>query len=210
MDELLDAIAPNTTIILAPGTYDLSQASGYGGSGRSGYSWEQRYDGPSLSIREVNNLRLEGAGKDDTVILARPRYAAVIAFSNCDGLELSGLTLGHTDEGLCAGNVLEFAGCRGVRVTDCGLFGCGVLGVSARSCRSIVLENTEIYSCSYGAAEFEKCRDLSMEGCSIYDCSEGNDRIFLHDCTLLWNGETLEEGLHLFDHETYLGLMAAG
>ena len=205
VDELLEAIAPDTKVILAPGTYDLSEAADFGGSGREWYTWDQRYDGPSLRFQGLNNLSLEGAGKGETVILAKPRYAAVFGFTNCDGISLSGLTLGHTDEGTCAGNVLDFVSCRRVSVADCGLFGCGVIGVTGQACRGIRLENTEIYACSYAAAEFEKCVDLVMKGCSVYDCKDGNDRIFLHDGKLLWNDQSLTAGLYGFDHEDCLG-----
>ena len=46
VDELIAAIAPDTTVTLAAGTYDLSTAATYGGDTGSPYTrWEPVYDG---------------------------------------------------------------------------------------------------------------------------------------------------------------------
>ena len=44
VDELLAAIAPDTKIILADGTYNLTEASDYGTEGKEYYVWEDRSD----------------------------------------------------------------------------------------------------------------------------------------------------------------------
>ena len=207
VDELLEAIAPNTTVILEAGTYDLSTASNYGGMSRDWYSWEQRYDGPSLLICGVSNFHLEGAGRGVTKILAMPRYATVLGFDHCENVSINGVTVGHTqEEAFCCGDVLDWIGCREIRIEDCGLFGCGVIGVYAENCRHIDVTDTEIYACSEGAASFYRCSDAVLEGCSIYGCRDGNNTIYVSGCKVLFDGETLGEGLHLFDRHDYLGL----
>ncbi len=207
VDEMLSAIAPDTCILLEPGTYDLRAASDYGEAGSGNYRWEECYDGYALTISGIDRLWIRGAGKGETLISAQPRYAAVFSFRDCGNVGLADLTAGHSEEpGYCAGNVLDFDGCRDVGVEGCGLFGCGVIGIYAFDCEGLTVRNTEIYECSWSAASLDNCFDVSFDGCSIHDCDDGNDIIYLTAGTLTWNGQELTSGVHRFDREKYLGL----
>ena len=209
VDQLLAAISPNATIILDPGTYDLSSAGNYGGEGSDWYAWENCYDGYSLCIRGVQGLHIQGAGKGETVVTATPRYAAVFSFSDCEDLSVSGLTAGHSPApGYCVGNVLDFQNCSEVTVDNCGLYGCGVLGIWAMDCKVFTVRGSEIYECSSGAASVTSCKDLHFEGCSIHDCDEGQNSIYVNASTVTWEDSDLAEGVHLFDGENYLGMAA--
>ncbi len=171
VDELLAAIAPNTSILLQPGVYDLAAASDYGRSYNYGYySWNDAYDGYELVVRGADNLTISGAG-GETVLNAEPRYAEVLRFEDCRNLTLSALTLGHTQEpGFCAGGVVEFDACAEVSVQDCRLYGCGVLGVTAQNCDGVRVESSAIYECSNGAVWVSGSRDFRMTDCEVYDC----------------------------------------
>ena len=199
VDELLAAIAPDTCIVLDEGVYDLSSASDYGGSGGTWYHWEECYDGYTLCLTDLSGLWICGAGKEQTLLSAAPRYAAVIAFRDCENTLLSDLTAGHSEApGYCAGNVLDFDSCRDMSVERCGLFGCGVLGIWGWNCDGLLLRETEIYECSAAAAELDSCMNVSFEGCSIHDCDDGNNLIRLFNGSVLWDGEVLTAGTHLF------------
>ena len=207
VDELLAAIAPNTTVILAAGDYDISSAANYGVRNTDWYSWEDAYDGFTLVITGADNFHLLGAGRATTRLLAVPRYADVLNFTGCEGIELADFTAGHTDgEGSCGGNVIELQNCKDVKINDCGFFGCGVVGVSAVGCSTIRMENTEMYACTGNGADFFSCRDVELKNCSIYGCAEGRDLIYVNDGKIIFDGKTLGEGIHLFDHHKYLGL----
>ncbi len=171
VDEFLAAIAPNTTIYLKEGVYDLSQASGYGNPvGGSWYYWNDAYDGKELVISDVSNLTIKGAGKDSVTIAAIPRYANVIFFDRCSDIRLEGFTAGHTEEpGACAGGVLYFRGCSRVGIDGCGMYGCGIIGISAESSFDISVTNSEIYDCSWGAVFVAQCRNVSLDRCVIRD-----------------------------------------
>lgn len=208
VDQLLAAIGPDTTILLDAGTYDLTAAAGYGDKGGEWYSWENCFDGYSLQIRGVHGLHIQGAGKDGTTLVTVPRYAAVLSFSDCEDLSVSGLTAGHTPApGYCTGDVLDFEGCRQVTVEDCGLYGCGVLGIWAMDCGDFTVRGCEIYECSDGAASVNACTDLRFEGCSIHDCDDGRNYIFVNGCEVLWEDSSLAEGVHSFDGENLLGMV---
>ena len=202
-DELLAAIAPNTTILLEAGTYDLSSVSDYGGPGSDWYYWENDFDGFSLKLIGVQGLQIVGAGKDQTFVVTAPRYSAVFRFLDCYDLSIRGITAGHTEApGACTGDVLDFDSCQNVTLEDCGLFGCGVLGIWAFDCYSFAVRNSEIYECSNGAAEFSGCMGLSFENCSIHDCDYNTVLLFASEMT--WNGQLLSDGNHVFQGQEYL------
>ena len=111
VDEFLAALAPNAIIVLREGEYDLSRASSYGLEDVKGnYSWDLIPGGCQLNISQLKGLRLIGQG--EVSILAQPRYAEVLRFTDCWDLRLEGLTLGHTQEpGVCAAGVLSLENC---------------------------------------------------------------------------------------------------
>ena len=171
VDEFLAAIAPNTTIHLDSESFDLSGASEYGSGSSDYYFWELKGDGPELVISGVSNFHIDGKGKEQTGIYAAPRTANVLHFYGCETISVCGITAGHSaEDGACQGGVLDFLYCSDITIEDCGLFGCGILGVSAQESRDIQVIDTEIYECSQGAARFYDCENISFSGCNIHDC----------------------------------------
>lgn len=170
VDEFLKAIAPDTIIELEAGTYNLTSAADYGRAADSPYYyWEEAYDGYQLTIQGVSNLSLTGAGMSETVLSTDPRYADVVSVRNCSGIELYKLTAGHTQEpGFCAGGVLSFHSCEAVTVENCGLYGCGTIGVLAMDSSNLTVMNSSIYECSYAAVSVSRCRDVLVTFCDIY------------------------------------------
>ena len=187
VDEFLAAIAPDTTIYLEPGTYDLSTAAGYGVSGTERYHWDLRWDGPSLVITGVDGLTIEGAGAESVTIAAVPRYADVLGFERCSGLTLRGFTAGHTEEkGECTGGVLCFDLCDDAVIDGCALFGCGIMGITASSCDNMNVSNTEIYDCTYGAVTLNDSTAV-FDGCDIHD--NGGPDFQLYGSTAVVDGK---------------------
>ncbi|MGN1017157.1 MAG: right-handed parallel beta-helix repeat-containing protein [Faecousia sp.] len=186
VDELLAAIAPNTRIVLTGKTYDLSTAD------RDFYGtytyWEEVGDGPELVISGVDNLTIESNDGVLTghTITAVPRYANVLRFDNCTNLRLAGFTAGHTPEpGYCSGGVLRFDNCDTVAVENCGLYGCGVLGVWAVSCGDIQVKGCDIYECSWGGISLEYVSGASIENCTFRDLEGENIMVFESDEVLV-------------------------
>lgn len=175
VDELLDAIAPNTCIELAPGVYDFSAASDYGKEGTSPYyAWVSTlfYNevGYGLEIHDVDGLTIRGAGRGVSFLNALPRYVFVITFRNCSGVSVEGITAGHSPEGgACMGGVLDFEACTGAKVQGCGLFGCGTVGVYGRGSKGISVLDSQIYECSSAGVQTETCRDVRVDGCEVFE-----------------------------------------
>ncbi len=187
VDEFLAAIAPDTTIYLEPGVYDLSTAAGCGVTETDRYRWDLRFDGPSLVITGVDGLTIEGAGAESVTIAAVPRYADVLSFERCAGLTLRGFTAGHTEEkGYCTGGVLYFDLCDDAVIDGCALFGCGIMGITAGSCADMNVSNTEIYDCEYGAVTLNDSNAV-FDNCDIHD--NGGPDFQLYNSTAIVDGK---------------------
>ena len=187
VDEFLAAIAPDTTIYLEPGVYDLSTAAGCGVTETDRYRWELRFDGPSLVITGVDGLTIEGAGAESVTIAAVPRYADVLGFERCAGLTLRGFTAGHTEEkGYCTGGVLYFDLCDDAVIDGCALFGCGIMGITASNCDDMNVSNTEIYDCEYGAVTLNDSNAV-FDNCDIHD--NGGPDFQLYGSTAIVDGK---------------------
>lgn len=191
VDEFLAAIAPDTTIYLEPGVYDLSTAAGCGVTETDRYRWDLRFDGPSLVITGVDGLTIEGAGAESVTIAAVPRYADVLGFERCAGLTLRGFTAGHTEEkGYCTGGVLYFDLCDDAVIDGCALFGCGIMGITAGSCADMNVSNTEIYDCEYGAVTLNDSNAV-FDSCDIHD--NGGPDFQLYNSTAIVDGKEQTE-----------------
>ena len=183
VDEFIAAIAPDTEIILKDGTYDLSTTKDYGTGWSDYYYWSEEFDGPALTIYGVDNLviRSESGDRTKCTISAVPRYADVLKFKSCTNVTVSGITAGHTVEpGYCTGGVLYYEDCDNVRVSNCGLYGCGILGVRAELCSAIAVTGCEIYECSYGGIQMGNTSGIKIENCSFRDL--GGDALYFYEC----------------------------
>lgn len=195
-DEFLAAIAPDTEIIVDAQLIDFSEASDYGKivSGQY-YYWNEAFDGPELYIDGVTNLTIRGSGEDRgaNVISSVPRYSNVLTFQNCSNIMVQGLTAGHTEEpGSCTGGVLRFLNSQDILVEDCGLFGCGTLGVIGYSSKNMQIINNEIYECSIGGVEFTNCDDVNVDGNLFRDLGGYEFRVY--GCgTITCNGEPVHD-----------------
>lgn len=194
-DEFLAAIAPNTEITVDAELLDLSKAKDYGTGSGEYYRWNESFDGPELYISGVSNLTIRGSGEDRklTVISAVPRYANVLNFENCSNIMVKGLTAGHTEEpGYCLGGVLNFENSQDILIENCGLFGCGTLGVKGYSSKNMQIVNNEIYECSVGGVEFTNCDDINVDGNIFRDLGGSEFRVY--GCGVITcNGERVHD-----------------
>jgi len=182
-DEFLAAIGPNTEIILDGEMLDLSTAKDYGKGHSDYYYWNEEFDGPSLIITDVDNLVIRSSSDDvkSCTISAVPRYAHVLSFRRCSNVSLTGFTAGHTIEpGYCMGGVLFFRDCDNMTVDNCGLYGCGILGVQAELSGGITVKDCDIYECSYGGIQMSEVAGVVIENCTFRDL--GGDSMSFYDC----------------------------
>lgn len=197
-DEFLAAIAPNTEIIVDTELIDLSTSTGYGKTNGNYYHWEDTHDGPELFIAEVSNLTICGNGEDHNanVISSVPRYSNVLNFFNCSNIMVKGLTVGHTEEpGECVGGVLFFLNSQDILVEDCGLFGCGTVGVRGENSKDLQIINNDIYDCTVGGVDLAFCGDANIDGNTFRNLGIFTFRIY--DCgNVTCNGEPVFDSYH--------------
>ena len=210
VDEFLGAIGPDRTIVLTGEVFDLSTASAYGGTGGEYYYWKGSYDGPELVIHDLSGLTIRAAASDpaDTTLAAIPRYANVLNFRDCESIQLIGFTAGHTKEpGSCSGGVLYFEGCNDVRVDNCRLYGCGILGLDVSRCTSMTFMRTEIYECSQGAGQFFQTDGIVFTNCDIHDVP--SPALVFYECgDKLWNENPIFGMDGYYDVDPYGDLIA--
>lgn len=183
VDEFLAAIGPDTEIILESELYDLSTAKEYGTGYSEYYYWSAEFDGLGLVITDVRNMTIRSESGDvkKCTISAVPRYAHVLSFRRCSDITFSGFTAGHTLEpGECSGGVLHFYDCDYVMVENCGLFGCGVLGIQAQLGGRITVSGCDIYECSYGGIQMHEVSGIVIEECTFRDL--GGDSMAFSAC----------------------------
>ena len=189
VNDFLKAIDSDTCIILSGKLFDLSQSQSYQEAAKamegdfeqmqpyydkdnSHYYWQNNYDGPSLVISGVSNLTIKAEGSDRTAttISATPRYANVLSFENCSAVTLEGFTAGHTKEpGYCSGGVFYLDNCADILIDNCGMYGCGTVGVHASYTRNLQVVSSEIYECSYNGITLWESENVAISGTIIRD-----------------------------------------
>lgn len=166
VDEFLNAIAPDTEIVVDAALLDLSQASNYGKSGGEYYRWDDPYDGPELILQNLSNFTIRGSGQErtDAAISAVPRYADVLTFENCANIYVTNLTAGHTQEpGYCIGGVLHYINSQSILVENCDLYGCGTMGVCGDNSLDLQVYGCYIHDCSVSGVEFTECQNVRVD-----------------------------------------------
>ena len=194
VDEFLEAIGPDRTIVLDGTNFDLSKAENYGIIGTEYYRWEEVPDGFALYICDCDNLTIKAKDPDPaaTTLEALPRYANVLVFENCHSVNVEGFTAGHTKEkGTCSGGVLYFSQCKKIKVEKMRLYGCGDMGINSFMCSDIDVINTEIYECTSGAVFFLETNGINFTDCNIHDVPSPALR-FTNCKNINWNGQKLE------------------
>ena len=175
VDELLAAIAPDTTINLEPGIYNLSEAALYGKVDSSRYySWNSNgfSYGYELRINGVDGLSIKGI---DAELVTTPRFAYVLAFVNCDNVSIEGVRIGHTEAAeACEGGVVLLDHCDNAQIAGCKLYGCGTTGVEMTEGKGLTITDSDIYHCSNAGVYFTSSKELKMENCRIFDCGSGD------------------------------------
>lgn len=183
VDEFISAIADDTTIVLAPGTYNITEYLLDNDNNLTEYFYEA--DNPAgvlttggldieIFVNEIHNLTIVSEKVDDPAqIVCEPRYAQVMTFNDCSNIILNNLIMGHTPEqGVCSGDVVAFDGCSFSYVKNCDLYGCGAYGLNISNCGNIKVTDTVIHDCSYGCAEIYDTSYIYFDGCSFLNCRE--------------------------------------
>jgi hypothetical protein len=198
--ELLEAIAPNTVIVIEPGRYNLSEYVTALRAQSSFARWSDAhpyvalrdvFDGVEIVIRNADALTIRGGGDNPkaTELVTDPRHATVLCYEHCDAPALVCLTMGHTDYGDCSGDVVSFLDCTDVLLERVDLYGCGVYGITAQETAGLRVTDSTIHDCQYGPLNISACTgELAFERCTLTDSSWGGYYEPAHNAVLRFVG----------------------
>lgn len=176
VDEFLSAIGSDRTIVLAPGTYDLSTAADYGAAKEkmdAPYFWAEVYDGYKLSINGVSGLKIMASGDAD--IVPGNNYASVLTLENSTDVSLEGLKIGHAElDYNYNSSALQAYNCAGLSVTDCELYNNGDAGIRCYKCADVSISDSNIHDCGYSAVASLFSLNVRVDGCDIHDCARSD------------------------------------
>jgi hypothetical protein len=196
-DELVQAIGPDRVLRLAAGEYQLSDVTD---RQMEFVRWDRKFDGKSLTLRNVKNLSIVGAGDQPVRLIVRSKYAFVLNFDKCQDIHLSNLTLGHAPQrGECESGVVGANDCSRLTFEKCDLFGCGTEGLTFQNVRQFKFIDSTVRDCSYGIMSLTGCTNFTFArsrfvgnsqywGLKIDDCKD----VSFSDCNIQNN--TLTDG----------------
>lgn len=185
--ELIRALGSNRVITVAEGSYiDLSKVLEFSvqrkiaGVADLGMISEteaftgvmaigSEFSGMEMNIIHLNNLEIVGAGEERPKIVIEPHYSNVLTFTNCNGITLRHLEIGHTEEGYCTGGVLNFNNCKNIKIDDCDLYGCGTEGITASTTETLECTRTIIRDCSYSILSLYGGSNFKFIDCDFHD-----------------------------------------
>ncbi|MFP4139255.1 MAG: right-handed parallel beta-helix repeat-containing protein [Phycisphaerae bacterium] len=195
VEQFIDAIEPNTIIQLAAGTYDVSKVAQ---KKRTFVVYEDSYDGSvgDLVIRNVPNLTIAGPAGRGARIVTPERYSRVLTLRDCRGVELAGLTVGHSPgEGYCTGGVVRIEKVRGLTVINCDLFGCGTEGLEMTDVAEATFRDTIIRDCTYGILTLRQGSNITFRDCRFAGNKEFHG-VVVHDSeAVTFRGCTIEKNV---------------
>lgn len=202
VDEMMESLADNTEIVLAPGEYNLSNWQEKEFSERLLHCFDYYDsapaglylgDGCTLDIAGFKDLTIRGLDTETITaeIVTEFPYTPVLKFVNCRNLKLSHLRMGHKlKKGFCDGAVLKLDSVTHMTMDHMDLYGCGTYGYEARFCSSILLRDSIIRECSYGLVSATDCQNLKFLRTTFKDMETDlplfaliRSRLELTDCT---------------------------
>ncbi len=195
VEDFMNAIGDNHTIVLMPGEYNITAWLEEIGAERWDYkkfekiaageyegdTWidygiyeDSVHDGSQAIIYNIDDLTIMSADRNDpAVIVCEPRYADVMNFIDCDRLSLKHVVIGHTkDEGYCTGNVLSLTNCWEVDIENSELYGCGTYALNVSDCRDVRVGDCDIHDCTYGVAVAANTDEINFTYTDFHDCRE--------------------------------------
>ena len=195
-EEFLNAVSPNTKIIIKDGFYNMSDYIKSKGQNftHKFIRFDECFDGNEIFIENISFLKISGGTEkfSDTELVVTPRYAGVLNFENCNNVEISNLTIGHVEAGECSGNVLNLSDCSDITINNCDLYGCGVYGIGANNgTGNVYVNNSIIRDCSQGPMNIVGAKgvyefsDCILKDSDSFGCFEKTD-----DCSLTFRNCT--------------------
>lgn len=171
-EELIGALGSNKKIYLKQGVYDLSSVSQDYRDSQAQVYWEPVFDGYELTLKDIQNLTIEGPGEGTAEIIAEPRYAFVLSFLNSSNVNLVNIKAGHSEGGYCEGGVFSFKDSAHIQIDGALMYGCGTEGLRLENVLDMKVSDSSIYECTYDIMTVMASRNILFEKCIFRDNQE--------------------------------------
>jgi len=180
VSKFLDAIKPNTDIVLKEGEYDFASELKklYGADGND-FNKSHKYvkiettaDGYQIIIENVKNLTIEAKKNTEIVFENSSACADLISFAECENVKISGIDFKHTrNKDGAFGDVLSFKDCTSVEIKNSAMYGADGYGLNLVNVSDLSLTDSEIYNCKSGIMTAQKSTGIKVKNCKMYDCN---------------------------------------
>jgi len=176
VNEFLQALGSNRTILMQPGVYLLSEWNPYS-EGKTtslprGVKWSSEHDGGELVLNGFKNLTIRGEGKDNVQIIVHPRYVYVLRFIACTDIVLENLYAGHSEGGYCQGGVFAFENSSRISLTGVNMYGSGTEGLMMNNVSDMTVTGSSIFECTYYIMSVFKSKNIAFNNCLFFDNKE--------------------------------------
>lgn len=186
--DLWRAIGSDRVIELAPGDYVLSIILDEAVP-TSHARIRKPYVDAEWNIYDVTNMALRAEKPGTVRLLTEPAYGNVLTFTECSGIVLENLVMGHGPEkGFCTGGVVQVDSSTDIRLTRCVLFGSGTEGIRASDVSRLIVDQTVIEECSYNILTLVHCEDAVFRSCTFRNNqSDVSGMINVDQSVVVWN-----------------------
>ena len=186
-EQLLKSIKPGSRITIQSGTYRLEK---FKEAKNDFVSWT---GGNGVTIKDVKDLHLEANGQ--VRLLSPEGTAAVLTFVDCEDVTIKGVIAGHTPEvQFCVGGVFSLTRCKGFKISETTLFGCGVRGLSLEVVEDVLFEKSTIKECTVDIVSGNNSNDLQFIDCSFSNNKFISTPLAFYDCKNVLFDRSVFEG----------------
>ncbi len=157
VEELYEAIGSNRKILLETGDYYISELT-----------VENEYIETiyNLTIRDVNNLIIEGIG-NEPVNLYMETDGTVMSLKNVHNIEISNLRIGHATEYDSMGGDIFIEDSGNIVINNSILFGRGAWGIYGENVHNMTFINSLISGCQHEALSMNNCSNWNFNNVSF-------------------------------------------
>ena len=164
--ELVYHMANNRTFLLEEGDYNMTDIS-----------YDLNPDYFSYGFMNLQNVTIIGNGDQQVDFMTPDIYNDVIRFTNCSGITLRNLNLGHNpavEFSYCSGGVIILGNSQNVTIEDCTMFGSGTVGIIADNVIDLKVLDSRIYDCSRNIVELMNMETVLFDNCVFENQSNEN------------------------------------
>lgn len=182
LEELFNAVAPDTEILLKQGEYSMADLNvekinnpyvlvdyNVFDTVTGEYNTGAVYQ---MVIQNVRDLSISTGSYPTPTRVSTPwAYADVWNFQNCRRVAMEGgIAVHDVEPGFCAGNCVELENCQDVILSELTLDGSGAYGLCVINCKNVTLASSVIQNCTYGAISLWDSENINIRTCRIRDC----------------------------------------